>query len=103
MYLSDHSAKRQNPILHTVSPVTQNLPVEYLNNIFLASKYASFGHSAYFPNHYGRLSHLRAKYGKSPPKMLSIFTARQHKFSTKCFDLVQISQHNGNYRMIPFY
>ena len=22
---------------------------------------------------------------------------------TECFDLVQISQHNGNYRMIPFY
>ena len=44
-------------------------------------KYASFGHSAYFPNYYIRLSHLRAKYGKSPPKILSISTARQHKFS----------------------
>ena len=36
---------------------------------------------AYFPNHYRRLSHLRAKYDKSLPKLLSIFTARQHKFS----------------------
>ena len=57
--------------------------IESLNQyyIFLARKYTWFGHSAYFPNHYGRLSHLRAKYGKSPPKILSIFTARQHKFS----------------------
>ena len=70
--------------------------------IFLARKYASFGHSGYFRNQYGRLSHLRAKYGKSPPKKLSIFTAWHHNFFTKRFDLVQISQHNGNYRMIPF-
>ena len=28
----------------------------------------------------GRVSHLRAKYGKSPPKILSIFTPRQQKF-----------------------
>ena len=82
--LSGHLAKRQNPILQAVSPVSQNLPVESLNQfyIFLARKYASFGHSAYFRNHYARLSsHLRAKYGKSPPKILSIFTVWQHKFS----------------------
>ena len=81
--LSGHSAKRRNPILHAVSPVSQNLYVESLNQfyIFLARKYASFGHSAYCRNHYGRLSHLREKYGKSPQKILSIFTARQHKFS----------------------
>ena len=70
-------------ILHAVSPVSQNLPIESLNQfyIFLARKYALFGHSAYFRNHYGRLSHLRAKYGKSPQKILSIFSARKHKFS----------------------
>ena len=81
--LSGHSAKRRNPILHAVSPVSQNLYVESLNQfyIFLARKYASFGHSAFFRNPFGKLSHLRAKYGKSPQKILSIFTARQHKFS----------------------
>ena len=81
--LSGHSAKRRNPILHAVSPVSQNLYVESLNqfNIFWARKYASFGHSAFFRNPFGKLSHLRAKYGKSSPKILSIFTLRQHKFS----------------------
>ena len=49
--------------------------------IFLARKYASFGHSAYCRNHYERLSHLTEKYGKSLPKILSIFTCGQHKFS----------------------
>ena len=79
-----YAAQRRNPILRAVSPVSQNLYVESLNQfyIFLARKYASFGHSAYFRNHYGRLLHLRAKYGKSAPKFLSIFTAGQHKFST---------------------
>ena len=38
--------------------------------IFLTRKYTLFGHPAYFRNHYGSLSHLRAKYGKSPQKML---------------------------------
>ena len=81
--LSGHSAKRRNPILHGVSPVSQNLYVKSLNQfyIFLARKYASFGHSAFFRNPFGKLSHLRAKYGKSPPKNLSIFALRQHKFS----------------------
>ena len=81
--LSGHSAKRRNPILHAVSPVSQNLYVESLNQfyIFLARKYASFGHFAFFRNPFGKLSHLRAKYGKSPQKNLSIFTARRHKFS----------------------
>ena len=78
-----YAAKRRNPILRAVFLVSQNLYVESLNQfyIFLARKRASFRHSAYFRNHYGSLSHLRAKYGKSPPKFLSIFTARQHKFS----------------------
>ena len=73
----------KDPILHGVSPVSQNLYVESLNqfHIFLAKKYASFGHSAYFRNPFGKLSHLRAKYGKSPQNFLSIFTLRQHKFS----------------------
>ena len=43
-----NSTKHKNPILHAVSPVSQNLPVESFNQnyIFLARKYASFGHSA---------------------------------------------------------
>ena len=65
------------------SPVSQNLYCQYLNDfyIFLARKYASFGHSAYIRNHYERLSHLTEKYGKSLSKILSIFTCGQHKFS----------------------
>ena len=80
--LCRHFAMRRNPILCAVSPVSQNLCGQYLNDfyIFLAGKYASFRHSAYYRNHYGRLSHLREKYGKSPPEILSIFTSRQHKF-----------------------
>ena len=57
----------------------------------------------YCRNHYGRLSHLREKYGKSPPKILLIFTSRQHNFSPNAFFSVHITQHNGNYRMIPFH
>ena len=81
--LSGHLTKRQNSILHAVSPASQNRPVESLNQFyfFLVRKYALFWHSAYFRNHYGRLSHLGAKYGKSPPKILSICTALQNKFS----------------------
>ena len=103
--LCRHSAMRRNPILCAVSPVSQNLCGQSLNDfhIFLAMKYASFGHSAYFRNHYGRLSHLREKYGKSPPKNWSIFTSRQHNFSPNAFFSVHITQHNGNYRMIPFH
>ena len=85
--LCRHSAMRQNPILCAVSPVSQNLYGQSLNDfhIFFAMKYASFGHSAYCRNHYGRLSHLREKYGKLPPKILSIFTLRQHNFSPNAF------------------
>ena len=81
--LSSHLVKRQNPILRAVSLVSQNLCVESLNQfyIFLSRKYASFGHSACCRNHYRRLLHLKAKYDKSPQKILSIFTPRQHKFS----------------------
>ena len=77
-----YAAKRQNPILRAASPVSQNLYVEYLNQflIFFARKYASFGHSSYCQNHFGKLSHSRAKYSKSPLKILSIFTSLQHKF-----------------------
>ena len=103
--LCRHSAMRRNPILCAVSPVSQNLYSQSLNDfhIFLAMKYVSFGHSAYCRNHYGRLSHLREKYGKSPPKILSIFTSRQLNFSPNAFFSVHITQHNGNYRMIPFH
>ena len=60
-------SKASKPILRTVSPVSQNLYVEYLIqiHIFLAMKYASFGHSAYCRKHFRRFSHLRATYGKS--------------------------------------
>ena len=83
--------KVSNPILQAVSPVSQNLYVESLNQfyIFLAGIYTSFGHSAFFRNPYGNLSHLRAKYGKSPQKIeLKIdfhFAATQ--IFTECFDL----------------
>ena len=103
--LCRHFAMRRNPILCAVSPVSQNLCGQYLNDfyIFLAGKYASFRHSAYYRNHYGRLSHLREKYGKSPPEILSIFTSRQHKFWPNIFFWVHMSRHNGNYRMVAFY
>ena len=102
--LSGLSAKRRNPILHAVSPVSQNLYVESLNQfyIFWAWKYASFWHSAFFRNPFGKLSHLRAKYGKSPQKNLSIFTLRQHKFSPNVLIWSKYLW-NGNYRMISFY
>ena len=76
-------AKHQNPILHAVPFVSQNLSVEFLNQfyIFLPRKYASFGHSVYCCNHYGRLLNLKVKYGKSLKNFLSIFTWRHHTFS----------------------
>ena len=75
--------KASNPILHAVSPVSQNLCVESLNQfyIFLARKYASFGHSAFFRNPFGKLSHLRAKYGKSPQKICRFSLCGNTKFS----------------------
>ena len=97
---------RRNPIHCAVSPLSQNLCGQYLNDfyIFLAGKYASFRHSAYCCNHYGRLSHLREKYGKSPPPQDFVdfhFAATQ--ILTEYFFLVHMSQHNGNCRMIAFY
>ena len=69
--LSGHSVKRQNPILRAVSLVSKNL----------WRKYALFGHSVYCGNIYKNVSHLREKYGNSPPKFLSIFSSWQLKFS----------------------
>ena len=54
-YLLDaHALCSHASILRAVSLVSQNLYVEYLIQIhvFLATKYASFGHSAYFRNHF---------------------------------------------------
>ena len=48
------------------------------------------------------LSHLKAKYGKSPPKNFVDFYFAATEIFTECFDLVHISQLNGNYKMIPF-
>ena len=84
--LSGHSAKRRNPILHAVSPVSQNLYIESLNQfyIFLARKYASFGHSASFAiiTESCRIwEQSTVSHPPPPPKKMSIFTARQHKFS----------------------
>ena len=31
------------------------------------------------------------------------FHCAETQILTECFDFVQISQHNGNYRMVPFY
>ena len=63
---------RRNPILCAVSPVSQNLCHQYLNDfyIFLALNYAAFGHSAYCRNHYRRLSHFGEKSCKLPSKIL---------------------------------
>ena len=104
-------AMRRNPILCAVSPVSQNLCGQYLNDfyIFLAGKYALFGHSAYCRNHYGRLSHLREKYGNSPPRFCRFSFRGNTNFDRIFFFLggggggVHMSQHNGNYRMIAFY
>ena len=85
---------RWNPILCAVSPVSQNLCGEYLNDfyIFLARTYASFGHSAYCRNHYGRSSHLREKYIKSPQDFVDFhFAATQ--IITECFILDHVSKH----------
>ena len=73
------------PIL-CVSPVSQNLYGQSLNDfhIFLARKYASFRHSAYCRNHYGRLSHLRKKYIKSSENFCR-FSLRDDKFSSNDF------------------
>ena len=88
----------RNPILCAVSPVSQNLHDlcgQYLNDfyIFLAEKYASFRHSAYYRNNYGRLSHLREKFGKSPPEILSIFHFAATQILTEYFFLVHMSRH----------
>ena len=95
---------RRNTILCAVSPVSQNLYGQSLNDfhIFLAMKYASFGHSAYCRNHYGRLSHLRENYGKSPQKFCR-FSLRGNTIFHRMLFSVHITQHNGNYRMIPFH
>ena len=78
--LYGHVAKCRNPILRAISPVPQNLYVEYLIqiHIFLAMKYASFRPSAYCRNHNGRYSHLRAKYGKSSQKKNCGFSLRSN-------------------------
>ena len=39
----------------------------------------------------------------SHPKKFCRFHFAATQIFTECFDLVQISQHNGNYRMIPFH
>ena len=39
----------------------------------------------------------------SHPKFFVDFHFAATQIFTECFDLVQISQHNENYRMIPFY
>ena len=70
-------------ILCAVSPVYGQSLNDF--HIFLARKYASFPHSVYFRNHYERLSQLREKYDKSPHKILSIFSLRQHKIHRMFF------------------
>ena len=52
--------------------------------------------------HYGRLSHLREKYGKSPPSFCRFSLRCNTNFHQMCF-FFHISRHNGNYRMIAFY
>ena len=45
---------------------------------------------------------LRAKYGKSRQKRFVDFHFAATQIVIEYFDLVHISQHNGNYKMIPF-
>ena len=103
--LCRHSTMRQNSILCEVSQVSQNMYGQSLNDfsIFFARKYASFGHSAYCRNHYGRLSHLREKYGKSSQDFVDFhFVATQ--IVTECFLSIYLSIIiNGKYRMIAFH
>ena len=102
--LCRHFAMRRNPILCDVYPVPQNLCGQYLNYfyIFLAGKYASFGHSAYCRNHYGRLSHLREKYGKSPQRFCR-FALRVNTNFDQIFFWVHMSPHNGDNRVKAFF
>ena len=103
--LCRHSTMRQNSILCEVSQVSQNMYGQSLNDfsIFFARKYASFGHSAYCRNHYGRLSHLREKYGKSSQDFVDFhFAATQ--IVTECFlSIYRSIIINGKYRMIAFH
>ena len=80
------ATKHQNPNLRAVSPVSQNLYVEY--QIFLSRKYASFGNSAYCLNHFGRFSYSRAKYGKFPQKFFVDFHFAATYILTECFKLI---------------
>ena len=97
---------RRNPIRCAVFSVSQNMYGQPLNDfsIFFARKYASFGHSAYCRNHYGRLSHLREKYGKSSQDFVDFHFAATHIF-TECYFLsIYLSIIiNGKYRMIAFH
>ena len=88
-----------------VSQVSQNMYGQSLNDfsIFFARKYDSFRHSAYCRNHYGRLTHLREKYGKSSQDFVDFhFAATQ--IVTECFLSIYLSIIiNGQYRMIAFH
>ena len=103
--LCRHSTMRQNSIFCEVSQVSQNMYGQSLNGfyIFFARKCASFGHSASCRNHYGRLSHLREKYGKSSQDFVNFhFAATQ--IVTECFWSIYLSIIiNGKYRMIAFH
>ena len=102
--LCRHSTMRQNSILCEFSHVSQNIYGQSLNDfyIFFARKYASFGHSAFCRNHYGRLSYLRENMA-SHPKILSIFTSWQHKLSPNVLSIYLSIIINGKYRMIAFH
>ena len=85
--------------------VFQNMYGQSLNDfsIFFARKYASFGHSAYCRDHYGRLSHAREKHGKSSQDFVDFhFAATQ--IVTECFLSIYLSIIiNGKYMMIAFH
>ena len=96
---------RRNFILCEDSQVSQNMYGQSLNDfsIFFARKYASFRHFAYCCNHYGRLSHLREKYGKSSQDLVDFHFAATQIF-TECFLSIYLSIIiNGKYRMIAFH
>ena len=90
-------------ILPAVAQVSQTLYVECLIqiHIFLVRKYASFGHSAYRWNHFGfRIWEQRTVRSVTPPPHKFVdFHSAATPILTECFDLVNMSRLNENYKI----
>ena len=96
---------RRNPVLCAVSPVSQNTCGQYLNDfyIFLAGKYASFGHLRLLSQSLRKVVAFERKVRQVAPKDFVDFHFAATQILTEWGFFVHISQHNGNYRMISFY